>query len=464
MLRAAFRLMTPERLRMRALFTPQLLAPAAAVLLAGAAAILPVSAIAQMRTGGTAAAAQAAASAPAAAASAPLVKEAFAAPMRTAHGLIRESKAAEALPLIAQAAAVPDLTPYETMVLERTRAAAAQKLGDNAMLLKALEAALATGKVEKGDEVGLVESLVSLTADSKDHARVMRWSQRYLELGGTNDAVAVARIQSQLSTGDDRGAMTALSARLDAADREQRTLPESHLRSLLSLQQKVKDPGSARTVERLATAYPRPEYWADLVVAAARDPAMPDRALLPLYRLLRRTGMLVKLDLAEEMAELALRLGYPAETLSILDESAAAASAKPPSSAAQALRTQARRQAATEAADRAAAEAAARRATDGNALTDLGWSLITALPAGAPAAQAGPGLALMEEGLARGGLRRPAEARLQLGIAQLAAGRTEAARQTLAALAAQPPGDGLAPAARLWSRFASAPPMMATRQ
>lgn len=437
---------------------------AGAALLAFAALVTGLPAQAQMRTGATAAAAGAAASAPAAAASAPLVKEAFAAPMRTAHTLIRESKATEALPLIAQAAAVPELTAYETMILERTRAAAAQKLGDNAMLLKALEAALATGKVERVDEIGLVESLVSLTADTKDHARVMRWSQRYMDLGGTNDAVAVARIQSQLSTGDDRGAQAALTARLDAADRERRTLPESHLRSLLSLQQKSKDAGSARTVERLATAYPRPEYWADLVVVAARDPALPDRTLMPLYRLLRSTGMLVKLDLADEMADLALRLGYPGETLSILDEAAAAAPAKPPSSAAQTLRAQARRQSATEAADRPAAEAAARRAVDGSALVDLGWAMVTALPAGAAAPQVEPGLALMEEGVARGGLRRPAEARLQLGMAQLAAGRRDAARQTLSALAAQSPSDALAPAIRLWNQFVTAPPLMASRQ
>lgn len=378
--------------------------------------------------------------------------------------MLREQKTSAALTKINEAAAVPDLTPYEVMVLERTRAAAAQQLNDKPLILKSLEAAFATGLVAKADQASLAESIVSIAADFKDHPRVLLWSKRYADFGGTNDAVAVARIQSQMATGDERSAQAALAARLDAADRERRTLPESHLRTLLSLQHKAKDPGATRTVERLATAYPRPEYWADIVVAAARDPQMPDRTLLPLYRLLRRTGFLARLELGEEMAGIALKLGQPGETLSILEEVSSAPGAKPLPPSAQTLRDQARRQAATEAADRPAAEAAARRAADGNALVDLGWAMVASLPAGSVAAQVEPGLALLQAGVEKGGLRRPAEARLHLGIAQLAAGRTDAARQTLKSLSAQSASDPLAVPIRLWTMFAEAPPMLPTRQ
>ena len=61
-----------------------------------------------------------------------------------------------------------------------------------------------------------------------------------------------------------------------------------------------------------------------------------------------------------------------------------------------------------------------------------------ALQQGAGAA-AESGLALMEQGVAKGGLKRASELRLHLGIAQLSAGRKDAAKQTLAALAGQGP-------------------------
>jgi len=414
--------------------------------------------------------AQGAAAAPAAAASAvqvgPVVKAELAPPLNAAQNLLKEGKLDDAMKNVLLAAAVPNLTPYETMLIERTRAAVAQRQGNNALVVQALEAALATGQIPQADEMGLVEAVVSIASRLNDHPRVLRWTERYLTLGGTNDAVRMVRIQSQLASGDEKGAMAALAARLDAADKAGTTQPESHLRTLLSLQQKAKDAGTQRTLERLALAYPRPEYWMDLVVTAARDPAIPDRTLIEMYRLLRVVGGVKQLELGEELAQLASRLGQPAEALSVIEDAYAAGQMGKGGQAAahQTLRDQVRKQAAAEAADRAAAEASAKTAPNGNGLVDLGWAIVAGLPSGAPAAQLEPGLALMEQGIAKGGLRRPVEARLHLAMGQLAAGRKDAARQTLKALEAEAKTDPLAVPVQLWSMFAQAPAMLPTRQ
>lgn len=413
--------------------------------------------------------AQTAAPAPAAAASqpaGPVVKAELAPPLNAAQNFLKEGKFDDAMKNLLLAAAVPSLTPYETMLVERTRAAIAQKQGNNALVVQALEAAFQTGEIPKADEVGLVEAIVSIASRLNDHARVLRWAERYAVLGGTQDAVRMVRIQSQLATGDDKGALAALAARLDAADKAGQTQPESHLRTLLSLQQKAKDAGAKRTLERLAVAYPRPEYWMDLVVSAARDPAIPDRTLIEMYRLLRVVGGVRQLDLGEELAQLAARLGQPAEALSVLEEAFAAGQMGKGGQAAahQTLRDQVRKQAAAEAADRTAAEAAAKTAPNGNGLVDLGWAMVAGLTPGAAPAQVEPGLALMEQGLAKGGLRRPVEARLHLAMAQLVAGRKDAARQTLKTLEAEAKSDPLAVPVQLWSLYAQAPAMLPTRQ
>jgi hypothetical protein len=394
------------------------------------------------------------------------VRAEFATPINAAQTLLGLGQLDEAMRNVALAAAVPNLTPYETMLVERTRAAIAQRQGNNALVVQALEAALATGQIPQADEVGLVEAVVSIASRLNDHPRVLRWTERYAALGGTQDAVRMVRIQSQLASGDDKGAMAALAARLDAADKAGQTPPESHLRTLLSLQQKLKDGGLQRTLERLAVAYPRPEYWMDLVVTAARDPAIPDRTLIEMYRLLRVVGGVKQLELGEELAQLAARLGQPAEALSVVEDAFAAGQMGKGGQAAahQTLRDQVRKQAAAEAADRAAAEASARTAPNGNGLVDLGWAMVVGLPQGAAPAQVEPGLALMEQGLAKGGLRRPVEARLHLAMAQLAAGRKDAARQTLKALEADAKSDPLAVPVQLWSLYAQAPAMLPTRQ
>ena len=450
---------------MKHLYTPRLRAARSRV-----AALTFAAALGSV---GVAAVAQTAAPAPAPAPGATpalqvvqTVRAEFATPINAAQNLLAQGQLDEAMRNVALAAAVANLTPYETMLVERTRAAVAQRQGNNALVVQALEAALATGQIPQADELGLVEAVVSIASRLNDHPRVLRWTERYAALGGTNDAVRMVRIQSQLASGDEKGAMAALAARLDAADKAGTTQPESHLRTLLSLQQKAKDAGTQRTLERLAVAYPRPEYWMDLVVTAARDPAIPDRTLIEMYRLLRVVGGVKQLELGEELAQLASRLGQPAEALSVIEDAYAAGQMGKGGQAAahQTLRDQVRKQAEAERADRAAAEASAKTAPNGNGLVDLGWAMVAGLPSGAPAAQLEPGLALMEQGIAKGGLRRPVEARLHLAMGQLAAGRKDAARQTLKALEAEAKTDPLAVPVQLWSMFAQAPAMLPTRQ
>lgn len=115
------------------------------------------------------------------------------------------------------------------------------------------------------------------------------------------------------------------------------------------------------------------------------------------------------------------------------------------------MRDQARRAAQADQNDRAAAEAAARTAASGDALVNLGWSQVCALSPQSAAAQMDSAVRLIEQGLAKGGLRRPLEARLQLGLAQWMVGRKDAARQTLRAVAEQAGTDPLAQAAWQWS-------------
>jgi len=92
---------------------------------------------------------------------------------------------------------------------------------------------------------------------------------------------------------------------------------------------------------------------------------------------------------------------------------------------------------------RAAAESEANSAKDGNALVSLGFS--TAL--GGDAAR---GLQMMQQGITKGGLKRPEDAKLHLGVAQVLSGDAKA-QTTLKSVGGT---DGTADLARLWSLYA----------
>jgi hypothetical protein len=75
---------------------------------------------------------------------------------------------------------------------------------------------------------------------------------------------------------------------------------------------------------------------------------------------------------------------------------------------------------------------------------------------------------MLEQGVAKGGLRRDSEARLNLAIAQFGAGRRDAARGTVQALARQLESasapDPMASPVRLWGLFLAAPEMLPPRR
>lgn len=88
-------------------------------------------------------------------------------------------------------------------------------------------------------------------------------------------------------------------------------------------------------------------------------------------------------------------------------------------------------------------ETDASAAKDGNSLVVLGEKLVAT-------GQAARGISLMEAGIKKGGLRRPEDAKLHLGLAQIQLGQKAKGIQTLKTVQGT---DGVADLARLWIIF-----------
>src|SRR5947209_8258504 len=108
-----------------------------------------------------------------------------------------------------------------------------------------------------------------------------------------------------------------------------------------------------------------------------------------------------------ELAELALAAGFPTEAKKALDAGFAAGELGTGSNAAKAkqLRDRANKGAADDAKNIASGEAGATKAKDGAALVNLGYAYVTM-------DQFDKGLALMEQGIAKGVAKRPDDYKL----------------------------------------------------
>jgi hypothetical protein len=388
--------------------------------------------------------------APAADAAAKTLRAEVASPVNAAQEAARAGQKEQAEAKLREAAAVPNLSMFEQAVIERGRASVSLSGRDWTQAIRSLEVVVASNQFGGADQLQMVELLAKLTYQEKDYLRAVSWLRRYQQDGGTDAALRDLLPQALYLANEFKAAAEEVEARVAADEAAGRTPSEQTLRLLSSSYVQGKDDaGYVRTLERMAMSYPKPEYWSELLSRVTKQPGFSERLWLDVYRLRLAANLMRSADEYVEMAQLALNAGYPAEALKVIDRGLSLSLLGNGKDAANhgALRERASKAAEKDSADFARAEGAARGAREGDALVNVGFAHVTA---GTPA----KGVPLMEQGLAKGNLRRADEARLHLGLALWQAGRKDDAVKALADVKGS---DGSAGLARVWSAFVRSP-------
>ena len=151
-------------------------------------------------------------------------------------------------------------------------------------------------------------------------------------------------------------------------------------------------------------------------------------------------------SVALEIAELGVQAGLPAEAKQVVDKGFAAnvLGAGVEAERHKRLRDLVSKKIDEEKAARAENEKQALADKDGAALVNGGFNLVFE-------GQGAKGLAMMQQGITKGGMKRPEDAKLHLAIAQLTTGDAAKAQATLKTVGGD---DGSADLARLWALYA----------
>ena len=368
-------------------------------------------------------------------------------PLQAAQELIKAQKFRDALAKVRDADAVGGKSANENYLIERMRIAAASGAGDFDTVAKSFDAISGNPKLNATDKLRMIESLAGGSYRAGNYARAMQWSQRYFKEGGSSSAIRTLLIQSQYLSGDFAGAQRELNTEIQAAERAGNAPPEERIKLLMNAALKQNDTsGYVYAVEKLVTYYPKKEYWVDLLSRLQRKPNFSDRLALDTYRLSLATGSMTKANDYMEMAQLAVQAGYPNEGKQVVDKGFAAGILGVGAEGERHKRLRDLMVKRTDEAKQAQAanEAEALRAKDGNDLVSVGYNQVLN-------GQTAKGLALMQQGIAKGNLKRAEDAKLHLGIAQTLAGDSAKAQATFKTVTGN---DGTADLARLWALFA----------
>jgi len=367
--------------------------------------------------------------------------------------LMAEKKYADVQARLTQADAVAAKTPYETYVIDRMKIALGVATGNDAMAMAALEAAINTGRLQGQEQGDFILTLGNFHYNAKNYPKAIEWFRRYQKDSPTPQRARAVIIRSYYLSGDYATAKTELVAEIAENEKAGQAPSLEDLRLLASSAAKLKDnPTYLTSMEKLVALYPSDEYWTDLLHRMQNKPGFNRAHELDVLRL---QAVAVKAMAPEEyieMAELDLAAGFPTEAKKVLDAGFANGVLGTGANAAkhQQLRDKAAKGAADDAKNIASGEAGAAKAKDGAGLVNLGYAYVTM-------DQFDKGIALMEQGIAKGIGKKGDGYKLRLGMAYAKAGRKAEAVKTLTSVTGD---DGLADLARyaiLWVNRAATP-------
>lgn len=368
-------------------------------------------------------------------------------PLQAAQEMIKGGRYREALAKVREAEAAGARNANESYLIERMRMAAASGAGDADTAARSFEAISGSARLAAADKLRMVESIAGSYYRAQQYAKSMQWSQRYFKEGGSSAAIRTMLIQSQYLSGDFAGAARELTAEIQASEKAGTAPQEDRLKLLLNAASRQSDNNAyVLAMEKLVTYYPKKEYWVDLLSRLQRKSGFSDRLSLDAYRLSLATGSMTAPADFMEMAQLALQADLPGEGKQVLDKGFASGVLGTGTQAERhkRLRDLVDKRLAEDKVARVDDERQAQAAKSGDALVAVGMDLVYT-------GQAAKGVTLIQQGIAKGGLKRAEDAKLHLGIGQLVAGDKAKAQATFKTVQGT---DGTADLARLWALYA----------
>jgi hypothetical protein len=334
-------------------------------------------------------------------------------------------------------------TPYEEFSIQRMFAVIASNTANTELLASSFDAMINSSFLSMAEKLKFSEGMAGTYYNEKKYDLSKKWALRTLDLDQNNKTIRDLLPRIMYLQDDFSGAVKELTLQLEAEEKANRVPSFDLLHLIISCHLKTKNmEGYTHVLERMVTYYPKKEYWGDLLYRVIGKPTFAERLRLDWYRLLFVTDNLEDPDQYAEMAELALFAGLPHEAKKVVDAGFAvnllgtgknAAKHKP-------LREKATRQAAEDAKSMDAGDAAVKAAKTGIGMVNTGYNYVVY-------GQFEKGIALIEQGIAKGGLKAPEEAKLHLGMAYLQSGNKAKAAEVFKTIQGT---DGTAELARYW--------------
>jgi tetratricopeptide (TPR) repeat protein len=381
----------------------------------------------------------------------PTVSKELAKTLKAAQEAIqgKSPKYAEALAKLKEAESNPKKTPYDQHIINELSAYAYAHTGNAAEAAKANEALVNDGFSQQSEIPARVKAVAAANYGMKNYDKAIEYGNRAIKGGFGDEQIRTVVGQSYYLKGDYKGTVKFLQPVIDADIKAGKAPKDTELQILMSSCEKLDDNDcQTKSLERLVTYYPKPDYWKGLLYSLRSDHNLTqsDRNSLELFRLMSEVDVLQHGEDYTEMAQIAMDQGSPGEAQRILEKGFQKNVFPDQRNKDKNTRLleAAKKAAATDRAQLPQLEKDADASPTGDKAIGVGRAYLGY-------GQYDKAIELLSKGIKKGSLKSDAEAHLLLGIAQLKAGHKEDAVKAFKAVK----GDGpLERIASLWTLHA----------
>lgn len=362
-------------------------------------------------------------------------------PLRAAKKLHRAKQYDKAREMVEVAAsAVDDHTPFEQYLLAHIGGSIATASENYDTALSLYREVLTYDYISVAERVEILHAMGKMAYKIESYSDAVDLIRRYRRHGGKDEETLSLLPQAMYMTGRHQEAVQELMNQIEEIER-------NHGRPA-TLQRQILDNLSLHLNEmdqRLVTLRtsiaddPSRDAWDELLAIMTWTKDVPSRLKLHFFRLRQWTDTLGAADRSQAI-NLALRYALPAEAQRLLEEGFRTGAFDTENDEYRQLKEIVTRVADRDSQFMKRSRRPAARARNGKAMVDNGFNLVVY-------GDHDEGLALMRDGIAKGGHEHPSEAKLLYGYACLLAGDTNAAEEVFSGIG----GNGIpAQLARLW--------------
>lgn len=376
------------------------------------------------------------------------VSRAFSKDAMEAQKLVQEKKYPEAIAKLNELEAKSGKTPYDEYIINDMMAFAKMNSQDYADAAVRFEKSVASEFMKPEDLPGRLKVLATLNYQLKNYPKAVEFGKRALENDPNEETMNTIVSQGLYLSQDYKGTLDFTRVQVDKTVAAGQVPKEQTLLLLRSACVNLDDAECTnKATEQLVKYAPQPKYWKELLDPMFRTKGQSDASLLMAYRLKSAVDAMEHSDDYIEYAELAMRVGSPGEAQKILEAGTAKGVFSGTSSEqSKKLLASAKSQAET---DKAGLEKVAKdAAANAQGARDVGVGL-----AYYGYQQYDKAVESLQRGVAKPGVKNPAEARLLLGVSQLAAGKKDEALASFKEVKGDPQMEKLA---GLWALHAGA--------